>query len=131
MFDHDTKLLCTFSNTSSYESDIEKLLTFYTIDYNCVYVLQNVDSPSEIFLTYNASKLTEGYFPKAISVHRKRDYNVLYSINALNELVKLENSGSFSSVFNIPWLKYRNSLITTKEGKLKITPTRLVKISHI
>jgi hypothetical protein len=131
MFNHDTQLLCTFSNSSSYESDMEKLLAFYTVDYNCVYVLQNVDSPTEIFLTYNASKLTEGYFPKTISVHRKRDYNVLYSINALNELVKLENNGNFSSVFDIPWSKYRNSLIITKDGKLKITPTRLVKISHL
>jgi len=131
MFNKESQLLCTFTNSDSYENEIESLANFYTVDGGRIYILQNVDNQDEIFLTFNALKSNEKYYPKTISVHRKRDFNVLYSINALNELVKLENNGVFSATFNIPWDHYRNSIITTKDGKLKITPTKLVKIFRL
>lgn len=131
MFDKESQLLCTFTNSNLFEGEIDALANFYTIDGGRIYILQNVDNHDEIFLTFNALKLSEKYYPKTISVHRKRDFNVLYSINALNELVKLENNGVFSTTFNIPWENYRNSIITTKDGKLKITSTKLVKIFRL
>lgn len=128
MLDRKGQLLCTFSNLKNYQTEISAITKVYTIIGQRVYVLTNVDHPDEIFLTFNGVKSGEGYYPRTISVHRKKDFNVLYSINALNELVRIENAGKFSSQFNIPWDKYKNSLITTKDGKLKVTPTKLVKI---
>ena len=91
----------------------------------------SVENPNEIFLTFNGAKTGTDYYQHTISVHRKKEYNVLYSINALNELVKIENLGNFSSRTDIKWEKYRNSLITVKDGELKITSTKLVKILSI
>lgn len=125
------QLLCTFSSTKTYESEIKKLVEIYNIYCGRIYVLSNVENSEEIFLTFNGTRIGEFYHPKTISIHRKKDYNVLYSINALNELVKLENLGGFSSNVNINWEKYRSSIITTKDGKLKITPTKLVKIFQL
>jgi hypothetical protein len=131
MTDFTGQLLCTFSNPRAYELEIKSLVKIYTIAGDRIYVLANVENQDEIFLTFNGIKIGREIYPHTISVHRKKDYNVLYSINALNELVKLENRGNFSSQVNIDWEKYRNSLITTKDGKLKITPTKLVKIFRL
>ena len=128
MLNRNDQLLCTFSTLKNYEGEIAALTKVYEISGDRVYVLSNVDHPEEIFLTFNGRNRGNEYYQHTISVHRKKDYNVLYSINALNELVRLENSGQFSSKFDIPWSKYRNSIITTKDGKLKVTPTKLVKI---
>lgn len=131
MIDKIGQLLCTFSTLKTYESEIKALARVYKITGDRVYVLSNVDSPDEIFLTFNGSMLTNQVYQRTISVHRKKDFNVLYSINALNELVRLESRGQYSSQVNINWENYRNSLITTKDGKLKITSTKLVKISRV
>lgn len=131
MNDQSGQLLCTFSNIKTYESEIDKLMEVYKISGDRIYVLSNIEQPEEIFLTFNGIRIGEHYYPKTISVHRKKDHNVLYSINALNELVKLENRGDFSSQIDIQWDKYRNSIITTKDGKLKITPTKLLKIFRV
>ena len=131
MPDRDSQLLCTFSKAATFLKEIEALADFYVIDGNRIYVLQNSDNSDEVFLTFNAMTSGERYYPRTISVHRKKNYNVLYSINALNELVKLENAGTFSVTFDIPWIKYKNSLITVKDGKLKITPTKLLKIFYL
>jgi hypothetical protein len=131
MPEQNGQLLCTFSTLKGYQEEIAALTKVYTISGDRIYVLVNLERADDIFLTFNGNKIGEEYYPRTISVHRKKDYNVLYSINALNELVRLDNSGSFSSQVNINWEKYRNSLITTKDGKLKITPTKLVKISRL
>jgi hypothetical protein len=131
MSEQNGQLLCTFSTLKGYQEEIVALTKVYTISGDRIYVLSNVERPDDIFLTFNGTKIGDAFYPRTISVHRKKDYNVLYSINALNELVKLENRGNFSSQANINWEKYRNSLITTKDGKLKITPTKLVKISRL
>ena len=91
----------------------------------------NMENNDEVFLTYNALMGSNRHFPKTISVHRKKDFNILYSINALNELVMSENNGVFSTNFKLDWTKYRNSIIVIDNGKLKITPTKLVTIFHL
>jgi len=131
MDDRNGQLLCTFSNAKTFESEVRPLTEVYKIFGDRIYVLSNIEHPEEIFLTFNGKNLGANFYPRTISVHRKKDFNVLYSINALNELVKLENRGNFSSQVDINWEKYRNSLITTKDGKLKITRTKLVKIIRL
>ncbi len=128
MIEKSGQLLCTFSNVKMYEAEIKSLLKVYKIVGNRIYVLSNLSKPDDVFLTFNGIKLSSEYYPHTISVHRKREYNVLYSINALNELTKLEEPSNNSPYKNISWDRYRNSVITVKDGKLKITPTKLVKI---
>ena len=45
----------------------------------------------------------------------------MYTINALNELVKEENNGVLDKSFSIDWEKFKNSIIVTNvEGTKKI-----------
>ncbi len=125
---YNTQLLCTFAKSGTYEEEIRSLSTYYKIADNRIYVLQSVLCADEIFLTYNVEKSAGDFYPHTMSVHRKKEHNVIYSINALNELIKIENGGVVSPTYQISWDKYRNSFISTRDGKVKITPTKLVKI---
>lgn len=131
MPEYNTQLLCTFTKLSTYENEIRELAKYYQIVDNKVYVLQNTLNFEEIFLTFNVTKTSSAFYPHTMSVHRKKEYNIIYSINALNELIKLENGGMVSPSHQIGWNNYRNSFISTRDGKVKITPTKLVKIFAI
>jgi len=126
-----TQLLCTFASLQTYDSEIDMLLEYYKVLDGKVYVLQSGTNPDEIFLTYNADKNVSQYYPRTVSVHRKKEFNIIYSINALNELIRKENNGVVSRSFQINWQVYNNSLITARDGTVKITPTKLMKIFKI
>jgi hypothetical protein len=128
MYNTNTQLLCTFSGVASYQTDIESIQEFYKIDGGKVYILKNSETPNEIFLTYNVEKNNGKHFPRTISVHRKKDFNILYSINALNELIKQENGGLFSHTYQVDWTKFKDSIIVVNDGKIKIMPTKLLRV---
>jgi len=127
----NAQLLCTFAKYNTYQTEIDALSEYYNILEKKVYVLQNVANKDEIFLTYNAEKNGSQFYTNTISVHRKKEHNIIYSINALNELIKEQNNGIVSNTFQINWEQYKNSFITAREGKVKVTPTRLMKIYQI
>ena len=86
-------------------------------------MLQNKSDLDELFVTYN---IDTAYKPEkplqdTILVHRKKQSNTLYTINALNELVKEENNGVLDKSFTIDWEKFKNAIIVTNvEGTKKI-----------
>lgn len=126
-----TQLLCTFAKLQTYAEDIGALCKYYRILDGKVYVLQSGLAPDDVFLTYNAEKNGSEFYPHTMSVHRKKEYNIIYSINALNELIREENNGIASRSYQINWSAYGNSFITARDGKVKITPTKLLKIFKI
>ena len=127
----NTQLLCTFAKIQTYSDEIAALFKYYNIPDGKVYVLQSGTILDDVFLTYNAEKSTSEFYPHTMSMHRKKEFNIIYSINALNELIRQENNGVVSRSYQINWQAYSNSLITAREGKVKITPTRLLKIFKI
>ena len=58
-----------------------------------IYILQNKGNLDELFITYNIDTAFQPDTPleNTILIHRKKESNSLYTINALNELVKEEN----------------------------------------
>ncbi|MFA5392759.1 MAG: hypothetical protein WC306_03745 [Candidatus Paceibacterota bacterium] len=107
----------------------------YTIFNDKIFVLENVTLPSQLLLTYNVDPEdwdpTEELRYKTISIHRKKDSNTLYTINALNFLVALLNDGVESTTFQIPWENYRNCLLVLNENQLKKIPTKLNSIQSL
>ena len=128
---YNAQLLCTFAKQHTYQEEMESLAQYYSIVEKRIYVLQSGLNKDDIFLTYNAEKNGSQFYPNTISVHRKKEHNIIYSINALNELIKEQNGGVVSNTFQINWEQYRNSFITARDGKVKITPTKLLKIYQI
>tara|TARA_Y100001934_G_C12030079_1_gene620959 strand:- start:166 stop:564 length:399 start_codon:yes stop_codon:yes gene_type:complete len=130
-----TQLLCTFSNIEKYVDVVTDLDGFYDIVYGKIYALQNCDDLDEILLTYNINADTlnkSTYYTDTISVHRKKDYNTIYTINSLNSLIKTLNNGVADSNFVVDWDDYKNSILLTDSsvGYKKI-PTKLFKILNV
>ena len=82
--------------------------------------------------TYNidASGRVE-IFPETISLHRKKQTNTLYTINALNETIKLCNNGVLDTNFQVDWENYRNCIMVTNEDGLRRIDTSVKEIIHI
>lgn len=99
-----------------------------------IFVLQNSDEENELYCTYNVftTELKQKSFMKnTISIHRNKDTNTLYTINAVNELVMLLNDGDKDSSFKISWENYKNMIVTTNEDGLKKIPTKIFKVISI
>ena len=126
-----TQLLCTFTTQKNLEQTTHDISKNFNVVFEKIYVLQNETKPYELICTYNVDKDDDVDFNKVkntISLHRKKITNTLYTINALNELIKTINNGVLDTKYQVPWDIYRNMiLILSKEGLSKI-PTRILKI---
>ena len=125
-----TQLLCTFTTKEKLQESLQSIRETYHIVYNYIYVLQNKGNLDELFVTYNidTSFRPDRPMDDTILVHRKKQSNTLYTINALNELVKEENGGVLDKKFAIDWNKFKNSIIVTNvEGTKKIS-TRIFEV---
>ena len=126
-----TQLLCTFTTQKNLEQTTHDISKNFNVVFEKIYVLQNETKPYELICTYNVDKNDDVDFDKVkntISLHRKKITNTLYTINALNELIKTINNGVLDTKYQVPWDIYRNMiLILGKEGLSKI-PTRILKI---
>jgi len=119
------RLFCTFLNTvDEAEGFITNDLRLNKID-SKVYLFESLNSP-EYIVTYNVNGDFD--FPATVMVHRKHDYNTLYSINALNLLIRELNGGVLDTQYPINWEQYRNTIMLSSENKLNLLRTKLIKI---
>ncbi len=127
----NNKLLCTFVPVDEIDSFIEDLTSRYNIMYNKVFILSVRDS-QEYACTYNIEQPDIDNIPSnTISVHRKKESNTLYTINALNELIKTLNNGVVDTRFRIDWQHYRNTVLLTTQGELKFLRTKIYEIKNV
>ena len=124
------QLLCTFSTVQSFKSTIEEIKKFYSVYNNRFFIFTNVTTPKEVFITYNI--LSEGRefpkFPNTISIHRKKQINTLYTLNAMNQIIKDENNGVFDKTYSVDWNLYNNSLIITGVPSIRVLPIKILEI---
>jgi hypothetical protein len=95
-----------------------------------IYVFQNENDHHQLICTYNV-EYDEDFMqgiPDTISLHRKKNTNTLYTINALNDLIRELNGGKLDKSFPIDWENYKNSLLLTNENGLNKIPTRIYSI---
>jgi hypothetical protein len=55
----------------------------------------------------------------------------MYTINAINELIKNLNNGILDKTYKIEWELYKNSLLVSNNGVFKVIHTELKKIYNI
>ena len=119
----NNKLYCTFTNTKDIDIIVEKIQSSYVILFNKIFVLESLDG-QKVMLTYNVdmnNSSTSGIIDNTILVHRKKQTNTLYTINALNELIKSLNNGVLDKRFPIEWNDYKNCILLIQtEGFNKI-----------
>tara|TARA_R100001015_G_C4577767_1_gene134757 strand:+ start:91 stop:549 length:459 start_codon:yes stop_codon:yes gene_type:complete len=129
--DLNNKLFCTFVRLEEIEAKVEELSSTYSIMYNKMFVLF-IKSNNEYVITYNVDQGNVTEIPEnTILVHRKKDTNTLYTINALNELIKKLNGGVVDTKFPINWKHYRNCVLLTQHNELKQLNTKIHKIIEL
>ena len=127
----NNRLFCTFTTLEDLDSLIEGLDLKYKIMYNKIFVL-HVKSNNEYVCTYNVEQGNISEIPpNTILVHRKKDSNTLYTINALNELIKCLNGGVVDTKFPIEWQHYKNTILLTQHDELKQLKTKIYKIIEL
>jgi hypothetical protein len=129
--DLNNKLFCTFTDLEGLDVLIENITTKYDIIYNKLFVLEIVGK-DEYVVTYNVDQTNLNSIPdNTILVHRKKESNTLYTINALNELIKKLNGGVVDTRYRIDWQHYRNCILLTKHNELDQLNTKIYKIIEI
>jgi hypothetical protein len=133
MNNESTQLLCTFTSVDELENTIDIIKNSYTLVFNKLYLLENVEDENQLVLTYNIRKTNSNVLPPAstISVHRKKQTNTIYTINAINKLIELKNNGVLDKSFRINWDELKNSVLVTAYGKLKVVNTKLSDIIEL
>ena len=119
----NNRLYCTFTTKDGIEEIVDRIRSSYVILFNKIFVLESLDG-EKIMLTYNVdmnNSSTNNIIDNTILVHRKKQTNTLYTINALNELIKSLNNGVLDKRFPIEWNNYRNCILLVQtEGFSKI-----------
>jgi len=124
----NNRLFCTFSSLEDLDMLISGLVKKYDIMYNKMFVL-HVKSNDEYVVTYNVDQGNISDIPdNTILVHRKKETNSLYTINALNELIKSLNGGVVDTKFPVNWQHYKNCILLTQHNEIKQLNTRIFKI---
>lgn len=126
------KLLCSFTTPTRLVDTIANITSRYAIMYNKMFILESPQT-TEYLITYNidtensVSEIPEN----TILLHRKKESNSLYTINALNTLIKQLNNGVVDNQFKVNWNDYRNSVLLTQGIELRIIETKINKIIYL
>ena len=127
----NNKLYCTFLQDEGVNEVVERILEEHDILFNKIFVLVALDD-NKTKLTYNIDgPVYNLQLPNTILVHRKKQTNTLYTINALNEVIRYLNNGVLDTTYQVDWTRFRNSLLLTRPGGFKKVRTRLKTIIEV
>ena len=125
-----TQLLCTFTTKQRLNETVDIIVTCNEVLYEKVYVFQNSNELNQLICTYNIEQshdYQEGIID-TISLHRKKQTNTLYTINALNEVIREKNDGVLDKSYMVDWNEFSNTLLLTNEMGLQKIPTKIYQI---
>jgi len=121
---HKTKLLCTFADRENLDKVIDSIdETFESLQK--IFVFCNAENQNDCYLTFNTVVPQRMDFTHFIPIHRKKDYNTLYSVNALNCLIIELNNGMLDKKFKVDWSEYQDMLLLSRKNQLVIIKTVL------
>ena len=129
----NNRLYCTFTTINNVDEIINTIKSSYIILFNKIFILESLDG-EKIMLTYNVdmnNSLNESMVNNTILVHRKKQTNTLYTINALNELIKSLNNGVLDKKFPIEWNNYRNCILLIQAEGFNRIDTKVKEIINL
>lgn len=125
--DDMNKLFCTFSQKEYLDDTLNYILDTYDVSYGKIFVLVSPES-EEYMCTYNVDNQSTSLIENTIMLHRKKEYNTLYTINALNALIRSLNQGYLDTKFPINWNNYSNCILLTQGDQYKKLNTIIHKV---
>ena len=118
------RLYCTFVKVDRLEETL-KLLEGKTE--GKIFIL-DIGKEREQVLTYNLlDKLPEELLETTVLCHRHRLTRTLYTINALNTIVRQE-TGTKDKNYKVDWSRYKDNLLVVQDQKLIQFKTKLINI---
>ena len=125
-----TQLLCTFTTKQKLNEVVDIVVTCNDVLYEKIYVFQNSNETNQLICTYNIeySHDYQENIIDTISLHRKKQSNTLYTINALNEVIREKNDGVLDKSYMVDWVEFENTLLLTNEMGLQKIPTKIIQI---
>ena len=125
-----TQLLCTFTTQDRLKPTIDLIISCHDVLFDKIYIFNNQKDISQLICTYNIPNNQDNFIEgmDTIALHRKKQSNTLYTINALNEVIREKNNGVLDKTFPITWSEFQNSLLLVNEQGLNIIPTKIYKI---
>lgn len=105
------QLLCTFTYIDKLPYCIGEIYKTYTVEaVSNVKCYSYVEEPNNVVCIYNVEGSTKR-MKDTISINRKKETNSLYSINALNSLIRSLNGGALDKTYRIDWTHYQDMLL--------------------
>ena len=121
------QLLCTFAHRKDLDIITDYIITSYTIVERRLFVFSDADVRNDLYVTYNVDTADIKRIPNTILIHRKKETNTMYTVNALNTIIREANNGILDKTYVINWLTYRNSLVLTNGDALRHIHLQLFK----
>ena len=114
-----SQLLCTFTTILDLPSCITNIHKTYSVEsISNMRCYQYVDE-SAVVCIYNTTN-TQHRMQDTITINRKKDTETLYSINALNALIREQNNGVLDRSYRVNWIHYENKLLLTdRDGSFR------------
>ena len=128
-----TQLLCTFTKRNRLYDTVSLIIECHDIVFNKIYVFSNEDDHHQLICTYNIPQNQDNFIEgvDTIALHRKKQTNTLYTINALNELIKLLNNGVQDNNFEVDWENYKDMVLLIGTDGFRKVPTEIHEIVKI
>ena len=130
-------LLASFIKTDNEEQiqeEVEYIVNNIEITNSLIFLLEEQEDPLKKIITYNAIvEKGKPFNPRLFTMrmHRKKQTNTLYTINALNAAVASQHDGKTGRDLKLDWSQYENSIILTVGKELRVHPIQVSKIFKI
>ncbi len=127
-------LLASFLRTdddAKVQEEIDAIVEKCELSNKYIFLMHETSEPTKKIITYNAvydKDNPPSHNLYTIRVHRKKQTNTLYTINALNAAIALEHDGQTGKHLKLDWEKYANTLILTIGKKLSVHQLEIERI---
>ena len=132
-YDYLNKLFCTFTKKEDLNITISDIKTRYEVIYSKIFVLET-SNDNEYVCTYNIDSDNinkDSVLPNTILMHRRKECNVLYTINSLNKLIESLNGGVKDNNYRVNWKDYENSILLTQNNTFVQLHTKIHEIINV
>ena len=123
------QLLCTFTFLDRLPTCIGQIYKAYDVDgatnMKCYYY---IEVPNNVICVYNVTT-NERRLRDTISINRKKESNTFYSINALNNLIRVLNNGILDKTYKVEWSNFTDTLLLA-EGEENYKQIKIKELSY-
>lgn len=115
-----TQLICTFVRYGDVERVVRDIGSTFEVVTGKVFMLRMPTNRHELILSYNVMlEEHKEFLQDSILVHRKKETNTIYTINALNALIMDLNNGVLDRQYPIDWIRYRDMILLKNQDGIR------------